>query len=508
MGTHNPELSKNPQFYRIAEWLFLGLILALGFLRRQSHNGIGAELQVGPHSTLAVLNRSALRLLTTFAGEAAGGQIPAELRERWGDQWVEAALRQMIALGLLVQEGQIALSPSTEDATLIAWMHITNRCNLRCSYCYLPHGRTDMSVETGRAAIAATIRSALAHSYGAIKLKYAGGEAMLRFPVVADLHAYAQAQASSSGLALDGVVLSNGTLLTTEVAHTMRALGLRLMLSLDGLGAAHNGQRAYGDGRESAAAAVSAIDLALAYDLALSVSVTVSSRNVSALPRLVTWLLERGLRFRLHFYRENERSASIADLHLEQERIIAGMLETYRAVEAQLPRHSVLTSLVDLANLAAPHVRTCGVGHNYLVFDEQGQVAKCQMQICRSITSVTSADPLMLIRADREGVQNLSVEAKAGCQTCEWRYWCAGGCPLTTHRATARYDVKSPNCAIYKALYPEVMRLEGLEDDLPGVKSVVASYRKGQMTVEYDETRLSEAQILAAVARLGYTATA
>ena len=53
-----------------------------------------------------------------------------------------------------------------------------------------------------------------------------------------------------------------------------------------------------------------------------------------------------------------------------------------------------------------------------------------------------------------------------------------------------------------------VMRIEGLEDDLPGVKRVVASYRKGQMTVEYDETRLSEAQILAAVARLGYTATA
>ena len=52
-----------------------------------------------------------------------------------------------------------------------------------------------------------------------------------------------------------------------------------------------------------------------------------------------------------------------------------------------------------------------------------------------------------------------------------------------------------------------VMRIEGLEDDLPGVKSVVASYRKGQMAVEYDETRLSEAQILAAVARLGYTVT-
>ena len=42
----------------------------------------------------------------------------------------------------------------------------------------------------------------------------------------------------------------------------------------------------------------------------------------------------------------------------------------------------------------------------------------------------------------------------------------------------------------------------------PACKSVGASYKKGQMTVEYDETQLSEAQILAAMARLGYTATA
>jgi uncharacterized protein len=51
---------------------------------------------------------------------------------------------------------------------------------------------------------------------------------------------------------------------------------------------------------------------------------------------------------------------------------------------------------------------------------------------------------------------------KEGCKTCEWKNWCAGGCPLATHRATGRYDVKSPNCNIYKALFPEALRLEGL----------------------------------------------
>jgi len=50
-----------------------------------------------------------------------------------------------------------------------------------------------------------------------------------------------------------------------------------------------------------------------------------------------------------------------------------------------------------------------------------------------------------------------------------------------------------------------VMRLEGLEDDLPGVQRVRASYHKQQMEVEYDESWLSAEQIVAAIRKLGYT---
>jgi uncharacterized protein len=78
------------------------------------------------------------------------------------------------------------------------------------------------------------------------------------------------------------------------------------------------------------------------------------------------------------------------------------------------------------------------------------------------IMDIHVKDPLAMIRADETGIQNVLVDEKEGCQACQWRYWCAGGCPLETFRATGRYDLKSPNCSIYKALYPEVLRLEGL----------------------------------------------
>lgn len=51
-----------------------------------------------------------------------------------------------------------------------------------------------------------------------------------------------------------------------------------------------------------------------------------------------------------------------------------------------------------------------------------------------------------------------------------------------------------------------VMTLQSLEDDLPGVKQVDASYRSGKMVVEFDETKLSVEQIITATRELGYTA--
>jgi copper chaperone CopZ len=53
-----------------------------------------------------------------------------------------------------------------------------------------------------------------------------------------------------------------------------------------------------------------------------------------------------------------------------------------------------------------------------------------------------------------------------------------------------------------------VMRLEGLEDELLGIRRVRVSYQKQHMEVEYDETLITVAQIRAAVEKKGYTIAA
>ncbi len=56
-------------------------------------------------------------------------------------------------------------------------------------------------------------------------------------------------------------------------------------------------------------------------------------------------------------------------------------------------------------------------------------------------------------------------------------------------------DMHCPNCA---------MHLEGLEDELPGIRRIKASYKKQSMEVEFDETRVTTDQIIQAANEIGY----
>ena len=58
-------------------------------------------------------------------------------------------------------------------------------------------------------------------------------------------------------------------------------------------------------------------------------------------------------------------------------------------------------------------------------------------------------------------------------------------------------DMSCTNCT---------MKLESLEDTLDGVKEINASYHKLEMVVVYDETKLTDEQIVAAVKKKGYQA--
>jgi uncharacterized protein len=416
----------------------------------------------GPRA-IAVLNAPAQRILGSFVIPTTSDEVAWRFQDM-NPNHVHDAVQDLAALNLIqpvASRLDLLSHPSIEaPRTLSAWLHISNACNLSCSYCYVRKTDEGMNEKTGKAAVDAVFRSAVAHDFSAVKLKYAGGEPTMAFDLVRVLHHRAEASVGSTGLHLSEVLLTNGTLLTPTILDFVREAGMRLCISLDGIGPVHDAQRHFPNGQGSFAQVEQGIDQALAFGVPLYLSITVTIRNVDGIADVVSFALDRNLLFNLNFYRPCDSKAVQDELKADPECLIAGMRRALAVIEARLPNYSLVGAMVDRANFGVPHVHTCGAGRSYLVIDQRGQIARCQMEIENPVTDIHEEDPLAAI-LQAEGFRNPSVEEK-DCGNCPWRYWCAGGCPLLTHKATGRYDARSPYCRVYQALYPEIVRLEGL----------------------------------------------
>ena len=409
---------------------------------------------------VVVVNQPALQILNRLE-HAATRQNASGVGSASGSD-AEEVLNRLYQLEIIHPAGHAERPRFHDSRMLTAWLHVTNACNLRCPYCYLHKTAEGMDETTGRAAVEAVIGSALRHGFTAVKLKYAGGEASLNHRLMMSLHAHAQALTDAHGLELHATLLSNGVALRPSLIRSLKASSINVMISLDGVGARHDVQRPSVNGRPSFHLVERTITRLIEEQYPPHLSTTITRRNADGVPDVVRFALERGLTFSLNFFRDNDCAASFPDLRYEEEVMTSALLAGFAVIEEFLPPWSVLGSVLDRGQLLEPRQRTCGVGQDYVVIDQRGRVAKCHMEIERTLGDVFRDDPLQVIRQDKTAVQNLLVEEKEGCRDCTWRYWCSGGCAIAAFRATGRYDIKSPNCNIYKAIYPEALRLEGL----------------------------------------------
>jgi len=412
------------------------------------------------HGGVVVVNDLAYRIFSRFQRPITPGDALKGWPGRSHD--IAEVFSRLGQLEIIHPAGKLLCPKFEESKVLTAWLHVTNACNLRCPYCYVHKSAEGMDEPVGRAAIEALIRSAIDHDFGAVKLKYAGGEASLNHRLMVKLQAFARERTAEHGLQLHATLLSNGVALSRALVDTLKAEGIKVMISLDGVGEQHDVQRPFVNGRPSFAFVERTIAQLIEQDHTPHLSITITNRNAGGLADVVRFALERDLSFSLNFFRDNDCAASFADLQYDEQVMISAVLQAFAVIEEIMPRWSVLGSILDRGQLLQPRQRSCGVGQDYVVIDQRGRIAKCHMEIEKTIGDVFHDDPLQLVRTDTSTALNLAVEEKEGCRGCSWRYWCSGGCTVATFRATGRYDIKSPNCNIYKAIYPEALRLEGL----------------------------------------------
>ena len=144
---------------------------------------------------------------------------------------------------------------------------LTEDCNLRCHYCWIPKRPEYMSWEVAKRALDFFIQES--RDAQDLEITLFGGEPLLAWDVLVRSVEYAKHLAASAGKRVHWAVTTNGTLLNEDRVRFAAQHGINYLLSIDGDKDSHDRHRRTADGHGS-------------FDLVVA--------NIPALKRVQGWL--------------------------------------------------------------------------------------------------------------------------------------------------------------------------------------------------------------------------
>jgi uncharacterized protein len=415
----------------------------------------GYELLISSRSraSLVVINAPAREILNFFSEPRDPGNWPYNSSIDYLD--VQRAVVQFYEAGLLRKVATRSEETifTSDVLPLESWLYLTRACNLACAHCFVSKDVRRMSLETGLTAVEKLFALAQQNGHPQVKIKYAGGEPTMNWDLIPALHQRAKSLAEKTGLRFSEVLITNATLLNRERLRFIKDNKIRLSISMDGFGDGHDRQRPVLNGNQTFKRVLQSVCLALEMGLSPYLIMSITRLNLHEVPALVAFALRHRLLLNLSFYRPHVANDPLV---ADTTELIQVLQKALKVIELKMPDYNFMAALIDRSNFSAAHEHVCGAGRNYLSIDTDGTVLPCHMLTGYNQPGI----PLQTVESPRfQGFFNPKIDLRNGCNTCEWRYWCAGGCPIHAKNVLGTSNASSPYCSVYKAIYPELVKL-------------------------------------------------
>jgi 12,18-didecarboxysiroheme deacetylase len=350
---------------------------------------------------------------------------------------------------------------SADKKPVVVW-NMTRRCNLTCIHCYA-HAKTVADSDELTTAEGKALIDDLA-AFGAPVILFSGGEPLMR----EDLPELAE-YAVSKGMR--AVISTNGTLITPDVARTLKAIGLSYVgISLDGMEAIHDRFRGQ---KGSFQASLNGIRSCQEAGIKVGLRFTMNNINVNDIPAVFKLLEDMDVP-RICFYHlvYAGRGSKLVeeDLSHERTREVVNLImdETKRLHDAGKPKE-VLTvdnhadgPLVYLRLLKEDPERAKEVlellqmnegnssGHGIGCVSWNGDVHADQFWRHKSFGNVRKR-PFSQIWTNPEDPLLLQLKEKkkhvgGRCATCRWLDICAGNFRVRAEALTDDVWAEDPAC--------------------------------------------------------------
>lgn len=305
---------------------------------------------------------------------------------------------------------------------------LTDRCNLRCTYCFVEKTPRRMSRETARQAVDFFLHRNISGVNPHLAITFFGGEPFVELDLMEEVIDYTRAARPDSRKQVRFAATTNATVVGPRVERMVRDHRFELLISFDGKPAA-SGYRPFDSGKSSYA---------------------LVARN---LPKLTSWAAKAIVRMTYHPGALDLAGNAAHALELGASSVtLASVVESdwtgHEAALEQaylelaewfirsarqgrlLPLEStwIMLRRLDAARHGAPRqAAPCGVARTLLGIDPDGNVMPCHRFLYRPQDWLGRVDQPVL-RAARNQYLDLSSSQLQECQGCEAERVCGGGC--------------------------------------------------------------------------------
>lgn len=444
--------------------------LAYPELYKDDDKGIPFVYNPLSNKGVVVLDDESFYILNLLDGKRSVLEIFEEVCKVDGDVKIERVVEIISSLLeaklIYFEEGDSKLGSVEEkekknDGRLLRiWIHITNRCNLRCVYCFVGKTAERMNIEEGVENLYRLIREAKEKGYREIVCNFGGGEPLTEWEGVLEMGRRGKEEAVRCGIEIRFGIITNATLLTPEKVEVIQNEQMFVAVSMDGLGKYQDRQRPYMNGRGSYEEAIRGVRLLQERGVSFNLICVVTKMNVRHLPKFTEFSMKEGIPVSYGFYKDTPHAEQ--KLAASNAELIKYFKLALKKVYKYPPRYTLLRGFLDMIALDYPHVYPCRAGRHYIVLRHDGKLAFCSVKVDTPIADPRPVDKLIEITQKNSLLdpKSRTVNDIGECRKCLWRYSCCGGCPLMTKMYKGTYLSNSPTCQVFRALIPELLKTE------------------------------------------------
>ena len=182
------------------------------------------------------------------------------------------------------------------SSRLSATLHVTHKCNLRCSYCYTGEkSGAGMTASTADGTVAFLLEECKKTGAGDLELVFFGGEPLRRTDLIYRI--LDRVQAHAGDISISAKLSTNGMLLTDEMMGQLSRRQVFVSISVDGDPEVHDLHRQDALGVGTAAQLEAGITTLLRWNPCANVSMVITPETADRVDRSVQWLIERGFSY-------------------------------------------------------------------------------------------------------------------------------------------------------------------------------------------------------------------